>query len=322
MARIGKCINYATCSLAYQNADISTENEFVCPECGQPLREAAAPAGRSAPTGKTWIMAGIGAGLVVLIIAAFFISKALLHRRSESSISVAENASATPATTPVAGTPTPANSEPVTTPPPVKPERKPPVAVVTPEPVTPAPQPATPLPSTVTSRPEAAEELPTATAVIDRNPQSEENKNMRAEVLKRIDNIPNLKPQERSQLYAAVQKAKEMVKTITIPFALGQKALSPQGVEKLCEACHAPQVQKLVKDPSAVFVILGFADTIGSTESGMKLSTARADTVTSTLRDHCKLINRLQPVGMGSSEFFGADKKEKNRVVEVWVVIP
>jgi outer membrane protein OmpA-like peptidoglycan-associated protein len=141
-------------------------------------------------------------------------------------------------------------------------------------------------------------------------------------VLKRIDNIPNLKPQERSQLYAAVQKAKEMMKVITIPFALGQKTLSPPAVEKLCEACHAPEVQKLVKNPTVVFVILGFADTIGSTESGMKLSTARAETVSSTLHDHCKLLNRLQPVGMGSSEFFGVDKKEKNRVVEVWVVIP
>jgi len=174
----------------------------------------------------------------------------------------------------------------------------------------------------VASKPEPAEEIPTAAAVIDRNPQSEENKSMRLEVLKRIDNIPNLKPQERTQLYAAVQKAKEMMKAITIPFSLGQKTLSPQSVEKLCEACHAPQVQKLIKDPSAVLVILGFADTIGSSESGMKLSTARAETVSNSLHDHCKLLNRLQPVGMGSSEFFGADKKEKNRVVEVWVVIP
>lgn len=145
---------------------------------------------------------------------------------------------------------------------------------------------------------------------------------MRAEVLKRIDNIPNLKPQERTQLYAAVQKAKEMMKVITIPFALGQKSLSAPAIEKLCEASHSPEVEKLVKNPTVVFVILGFADTIGSTESGMKLSTARADNVTDTLRDHCKLHNRMQPVGMGSSEFFGADKKEKNRVVEVWVVIP
>lgn len=164
--------------------------------------------------------------------------------------------------------------------------------------------------------------MPSATAVIDRNPQSDENKGMRAEVLKRIDHIPNLKPSERSGMYVRVNKAKVMMKVITIPFAIGKRTLSPSVAEKLCEATHGPEVQKLIKDPTVVFVILGFADTIGSAEAGLKLSTVRAEAVTDSLRDRCKILNKLQPVGMGSSEFFGADKKDKNRVVEVWAVIP
>ena len=308
--RIGKCTNYASCKLAYQNADIETENEFVCPECGQPLREVAAAVAPSASPKKALLFGGIGAGVLILGTGAFFIFKALLHHRPSATPAVEQ---ATPAPeTPPPSTPVPSTPEPpVSTPAPVTPRRKPPA---TPKPETPVPIPATPQPE------ETA--MPSATEVFDRNPQSDENKSMRAEVLKRIDQIPNLKPAERSGLYVRVNKAKEMMKIITIPCAIGQRALPPPVAEKLCEASHAPQVQKITKDPTVVFVVLGFADTIGSAESGLKLSTARAEAVTDSLRDRCKILNRMQPVGMGSSEFFGADKKEKNRVVEVWAVIP
>ena len=71
--RIGKCINYATCQLAFQNADIEAENEFVCPECGQPLREIAAAATPSGPPKKELLLyGGIGAGVLILGLAAFY----------------------------------------------------------------------------------------------------------------------------------------------------------------------------------------------------------------------------------------------------------
>ncbi len=311
--RIGKCTNYASCKLAYQNADIEVENDLVCPECGQPLREAAPVAAPSGAPNKALIFGGIGAGVLILGAGAFFIFKALLHRGGPPITPVVEPATPVPET-PSPITPVPITPEPAITPAPVTPKRKPPATPAPPKPETSVPIPATPKPE--------EEEMPAATAVIDRNPQSDENKNMRAEVLKRIDHIPNLKPSERSGMYVRVNKAKVMMKVITIPFAIGKRTLSQNVAEKLCEATHAPQVQKLVKDPTVVFVVLGFADTIGSADAGLRLSTARADAVTASLRDHCKLLNKMQPVGMGSSEFFGADNKDKNRVVEVWAVIP
>lgn len=310
--RIGKCTNYATCKLAYQNADIEADNELVCPECGQPLREVAPVNAPSGAPNKALLFGGIGAGVLILGTGAFFLLKTLLYRPPSPP--------AVEQVTPAPEPPPPTTPEPVIAPPPVTtpspatPKPKPPATPATPKPATPALIPATPQPED--------EEMPSATAVIDRNPQSDENKGMRAEVLKRIDHIPNLKPSERSGMYVRVNKAKVMMKVITIPFAIGKRTLSPSVAEKLCEATHGPEVQKLIKDPTVVFVILGFADTIGSAEAGLKLSTVRAEAVTDSLRDRCKILNKLQPVGMGSSEFFGADKKDKNRVVEVWAVIP
>lgn len=291
--RIGKCTNYATCKLAYQNTDIKAENGFACPECGQPLREASVVARPAGSPKKALLFGVVGVGIMILGTAGFFVFKMQRHP-------------APPTPDPV--TPVPMTPVPIT-PSPITPRAPPPIAKST----TPAPIP--PLPKPV-------EEGMPAASPIDRNPQSAENKSMRGEVLKRIDQIPNLKPSERSGLYAAVNKAKVMMKVITIPFAIGQRTLSPRVAEKLCEETHAPEVQKLTRDPTVVFVVLGFADTIGSAGAGMKLSTARAEAVTDSLRDRCKLLNRMQPVGMGSSEFFGADKKGKNRVVEVWAVIP
>lgn len=66
--RIGKCINYATCELAYRNSDIETEKNFVCPECGQPLREVA---GRAVESEKTslWALIFKGSLLGLLLLA-------------------------------------------------------------------------------------------------------------------------------------------------------------------------------------------------------------------------------------------------------------
>ena len=71
-----------------------------------------------------------------------------------------------------------------------------------------------------------------------------------------------------------------------------------------------------------VFVILGFADTTGSIESGLRLSTERAETVVDSLRRECGVLNLMQAVGMGSTDILGKDNTAKNRVAEVWAVLP
>jgi len=61
MSRLGKCNNFSGCLLAYRGEETNVPDgqAFVCAECGKPLVEVKAPAGR-------WI--GYAAGGVVAVV--------------------------------------------------------------------------------------------------------------------------------------------------------------------------------------------------------------------------------------------------------------
>ena len=40
------------------------------------------------------------------------------------------------------------------------------------------------------------------------------------------------------------------------------------------------------------------------------------------MRDKCGVINVIHTVGMGGSKLLDAENLEKNRIVEIWAVIP
>ena len=75
-------------------------------------------------------------------------------------------------------------------------------------------------------------------------------------------------------------------------------------------------------DPTAVLVVLGYADPKGNDKVNSDLSLSRARSVLDALRDRCGVQNVMHAVAMGGSTLFGTDKVEKNRVVEVWAVLP
>ena len=52
------------------------------------------------------------------------------------------------------------------------------------------------------------------------------------------------------------------------------------------------------------------------------ISLDRADSVVRTLKERLGVMNVVHAVGMGSSEMFDAQNLDKNRVVEVWAVLP
>jgi outer membrane protein OmpA-like peptidoglycan-associated protein len=83
-----------------------------------------------------------------------------------------------------------------------------------------------------------------------------------------------------------------------------------------------PAIAQLRDDPTAVFVILGYADPKGDPAKNVKISQARADGVLEAMRDKCGVINVMHSVAMGGSTLVDAQNLEKNRIVEIWAVLP
>jgi outer membrane protein OmpA-like peptidoglycan-associated protein len=190
-----------------------------------------------------------------------------------------------------------------------------------PAPPSPAPAAASSSPAPTPAAPEM-EGQSAAPASINLDVQNEENRRIKGEVLKRIDLMPNISSENKDKLYVSVERARQMGKVVTIPFPSGKTSLSATGVESLRNVIQSPELQKLMQDPTVVFVILGFADTKGDEKKNLQFSQTRAQNVLDTLRDKCGVINVMHAVGMGGSDLFDQQNVDKNRLVEVWAVLP
>jgi hypothetical protein len=175
-------------------------------------------------------------------------------------------------------------------------------------------------------------ELPPSTPSIDTNTSTatitplvenkEENAEVKKQVLVRIDSMPNLSPTNRTKLYSAVDRARGMYKMAIISFESGRVAPTAAAVTQLVDGLHTAGVQRLLNDPTAVIIVLGYADAKGDDKKNLQISTDRAESLTKALRDQGKILNVMHAVGMGGSEMFGKGQRDKNRVVEIWAVLP
>ena len=306
-----KCHNYSGCLLAYRGEAIELDSgaPLVCPECGKPVTLSKAPGSK--------LMMAVIALLVIAVVGAG--AYAVFSRKQKEEPTANTD---TPAATPTpSSTYTPA-STPTSTP--ATPTQY--VRTSTPRPV------ATPLNGTTpASTPSVAAATPSRQAQppeqivatpIDFNPSKAENKSVKAEVLTRIDLMPNLSQQNKDKLYNSVERARSMGKLLIIPFPSGRTSLAANDVQALKAALEAPDVMKLRDDPTAVFVILGYADSKGDDKKNLAFSQQRADSVLETMRDKCGIQNVMHSVAMGSSTLLDAQNLEKNRIAEVWAVLP
>jgi outer membrane protein OmpA-like peptidoglycan-associated protein len=174
----------------------------------------------------------------------------------------------------------------------------------------PAAEPAEP-PTTIV----APEKLDLATA-------SAENKKIKSEVLTRIDLMPNIGRASKDKLYNSVERARSMGKVLTIPFGPGKVSLAQEDIDTLKSELGSPELLKLRDDPTAVFVLLGYADPKGDKQKNISVSQARADIVLNAMKDKCGVTNVMHSVAMGSSTILDSQNLEKNRIVEIWAVLP
>ncbi len=283
MSRFGKCQNQAGCLLAYRGEETEVED-------GQPFicAECGKPLTAVQPPSAMWIKYLIGLGVVgVLGIVALF---ALPQTR---------------------GLIKPRKSDHQETPVPKPPEDN-----------RPAPPPLTgPGGEPLSTSAEPPKEV-TAPVKIDMDVSKKENKNVKAEVLKRVDLMPKVSNPNKDKLYGAVERAKSMGIVLTIPFGSGKSELSAGDVQKLQTGLDKPELAKLREDPAAVFVILGYADPKGDAKKNLEVSQARADVVLKAMRDKCNVINVMHTIGMGGSKMLDEKNLEKNRIVEIWAVLP
>ena len=202
-------------------------------------------------------------------------------------------------------------------------------AVLTPEEARRAGESATPV--TTTPPPITEPEVRRATAVNPDDPDAAppnldlrhgENAEVKKEVLARVDLMPEVSQDNKDKLYAAVDRARGMGRVMTLPFDKGRVVVNKTDVEKLQRRAATPDVKKFTDDPTVVFVVLGYADQKGDAKENYQLSLRRARSVLDALRDSCGFQNVMHAVGMGGSTMFSAQQVEKNRVAEVWAVLP
>jgi len=70
------------------------------------------------------------------------------------------------------------------------------------------------------------------------------------------------------------------------------------------------------------FIILGFADTSGSSPDNQKLSKSRAESVQKYLKDQGRTNHKTYAFGLGVSNKLNAAESRKNRAAEIWLAIP
>jgi outer membrane protein OmpA-like peptidoglycan-associated protein len=284
--RIGKCTNYSGCKLAYRNEKITVvTKEFRCPECGSPL-ESLGPRRTVSPV----LILSIGVGIVlVLAVAAILWTLSSAPKRQPYVLELSPTPAPTPTQTP---TPTPT---PTSTPAPSESPAR------TPAPTPTANASGTPINFDLTL-PEIAE--------------------VKREVLKRIDQMPNVSAQNKDRLYSAVERARGMGRLFTVSFETSLTKVSPEALADMKSQLERPQIKSYIDDPTLVLVILGYADKQGDNQRNLQISSARAEEVKDVLRDQLGIQNVMHTVPMGGTDLLDPRELAKNRIVEVWAVLP
>jgi outer membrane protein OmpA-like peptidoglycan-associated protein len=144
---------------------------------------------------------------------------------------------------------------------------------------------------------------------------------VRREVLQRIEQSPYPQAQ-KDRAYELIDKARGLGRLFNVSFETAVTELPPLEISLAQGRVNQPQIKKVLEDPAVVLIILGFADRRGNDVTNQQLSQGRAQTTLGLLRDKCGVLNVMYPIAMGGTDIFDAKEFAKNRIVEVWAVLP
>ncbi len=288
--RIGKCTNYSGCKLAYRNEKITVvTKEFRCPECGSPL-ESLGPKRTVSPI----LVLSIGvATSCILAIAAILWTLCSSQKRVTEVVELSptpiphserhSNANFHAYADPFAHRESDAYSQ---------------------------------------SKFHADASCGCSRKTIDLDINLPEIAEVKRAVLKRIDLMPNVSSQNKDRLYGAVDRARGMGRVFSVSFETLLTKVTPEEVASMRTHLEYPQIKKLLDDPTLVLVILGYADKQGDDQKNLQISNARAQAVMEALRDQLGIQNVMHVVPMGGTDLLDPRELAKNRIVEVWAVLP
>ena len=149
-----------------------------------------------------------------------------------------------------------------------------------------------------------------------------EQDQVRQEVLKRIDLMRGLSVSDKDKLYVQVERARGFTRIGTVRFTQSGTTPAAAQMEGLISSLNDPGVRKLLADPTAILIMVGYADKQGEEAKNVEVSRSRAESVVRVLRERTELANIMHTVGMGGQDIFDQSNLEKNRLVEVWAVQP
>ena len=134
--------------------------------------------------------------------------------------------------------------------------------------------------------------------------------------------IRELTLKEKDYLYSQVERARGFTKLAIVPYGFRQLWPDSYQTNYLLENLSKPTIAKIFEDPTVVLVTVGYSDLKGSDERNLEISRTRAENLIKLLHRKTKITNLMRAVGMGGSDLFDKMDLEKNRVVEMWIVLP
>ena len=279
----GRCTNKARCSLAFNKEKVFVPLDGRCPECGQPLEVESMAQRRLKLLPLIVVLALLGAG-------GYYAKTRYLDKAPDDAANARRTAAADRGTgdlPPDARRTAMGGQNGANVPP-------------------------------------APDDMPPGGAVDRPNfgLENDANAKARRDVLARIDRMPHLTDAQKTKLTNSVDRARGMGCIFIIPFAQGKKVLGPKETDILVSGFQSASIQKLLEDPTLVFVVLGYSDKQGDPGLNEKASIDRAMNVQSIMHDKCDVKNVMYSVGMGGSTMFDGKSPAKNRIVEIWAVYP
>ena len=164
---------------------------------------------------------------------------------------------------------------------------------------------------------------PTANGVQEFPRDSDQGRALVNDALARIEEAPpeRYSSDAKAQVRRVLRGAQRLFKVDTIYFDKGVAIPSSAAKDHVSRALKDEILRETLSNARSVIFVIGFADKTGSREFNKKLALERANATVDLIKKDNGIINMIYSVGIGATELVSAQQQEKNRAVEVWLLL-